>query len=157
MKLKDQRRSGIRKNVTIRPTPRICRLTIPAREALEATGAEIVAVPVAEMSVKAGIPPGEAASLGFPLYEVRLGATVPKGLVAVATFTRIGTGAQHSVLGLRLDEDPPYPGEETASYWDRLNYAPCPKCQAPLIRYEAGYVPGYRICAKPPHHHWLAE
>ncbi len=54
--------------------------------------------------------------------------------------------------GLRLQSEPAYPGEWAGvvcvAWWERGDWVPCPHhgCGAPLVWYEAGYVPGYRIC-----------
>jgi hypothetical protein len=57
---------------------------------------------------------------------------------------------------VRLDIEPEYPGE-IAAYWQQLDFTGCPECAAPLVWYEAGYVPGYRVCSRGPHHHVLAK
>jgi hypothetical protein len=56
-----------------------------------------------------------------------------------------------------MDDEPEYPGERDAGFWIRLEFISCPKCKAPLAWYEAGYVPGYRVCCRAPYHHFLAE
>lgn len=108
------------------------RLTIPAREVLKVHGATVTPEPPED---------------GIPLYTVELGAKVPPGLVAV----RI-VGSYH--IALRTADEPEYPGE-VPTLWENVDFAPCPKCGAPLVWYEAGYVPGYRVCAGPKHHHCL--
>lgn len=139
MKLKYQKRNGLfqehrRGDLRQAPHERV-RLTIPAREALESAGAIILAEP----------------SDGGPaLYTVELMDRVPQDVVA----TRI-IDTDH--LGLRMSNEPEYPGEIWHAYWEQLDFTPCPKCGAPLIWYEAGYVPGYRVCARKPHHHILAS
>ena len=132
MKLSNQNRTGLlaeHTNVEQGPHERI-RLTIPACEALMAAGATI-------------IPTGDG------LHTVTLGGTVPTGLVAVSII-----GTDHR--GLRLDIEPEYPGE-FADYWLQVDMTPCADCGAPLVWYEAGYGPGYRVCAKSPHHHFVAK
>lgn len=121
------------------------RLTVPAREALEAVGASITPEPLDK-------------EIGMPTYTVEMYYRVPAGLVAVATEVKpmTGYGCLH-VTSLRMETEPPYPAEIEADYWTRLDFTPCPKCGAPLIWYEAGYVPGYRVCAGKQHHHWLAR
>lgn len=108
------------------------RLTIPAREALEETGATVV---------RTGGPDG-------PTYCVTMGQRVPEHLVVTA----IEGDHRH---GLRLESEPEYPGEIRGhtSYWLRACFLGCPECGAPLAWYEAGYVPGYRVCTAGPHHH----
>ena len=59
-------------------------------------------------------------------------------------------------IGLRLESEERYP-QEFPDYWETVNFTPCPVCQAPIVWYEAGYVPGYRVCTKAPHHHSLAQ
>lgn len=121
------------------------RLTIPAREALLDSGAVVVGEPM-DMSID------------VPTYTVTLGERVPAGLVVVATFLDNLKGSGYfDVLSLRMDNEPPYPNEQGCDIWRQLDFTPCPKCGAPLVWYEAGYVPGYRVCAKKPHHHWLAK
>lgn len=134
--LQDQRRTGLsREHSDVRQGVHSnVRLTIPAREALERSGATIIPEP------------GQL----YQLYSVELGATLPSGIVA----TRI---INESHLALRLDIEPEYPGEIGHAYWEQLNFTPCPKCGAPLVWYEAGYVPGYRVCAGRKHHHWQAS
>lgn len=79
-------------------------------------------------------------------YTVQLRDTVPPDLIV----TRL---ANSDELGIRRNIEPEYPDEIGHAFWDQVDFAPCPICRAPLIWYEAGYVPGYRVCAKPPHHH----
>lgn len=137
MRLEYQNRTGLLpEHAGVRQGPHEgVRLTIPAREALQAAGARITMEP----------PSGEPA-----LYTVELGERVPEGIVA----TRI-LHTEH--LGLRMDNEPEYPGEIGHAYWEQLDFTPCPECGAPLVWYEAGYVPGYRVCARAPHHHVLAR
>jgi len=73
-------------------------------------------------------------------------ATVPDGLVVVRF-------PERPHLGLRMEIEPEYPNEEPPMWWERADWLPCPECGAALVWYEAGYVPGYRVCARPPHHH----
>jgi hypothetical protein len=49
-------------------------------------------------------------------------------------------------LALRLDNEPAYPGESMAAWWETGYFAPCPKCGTALLNAEAGYVPGWRVC-----------
>lgn len=101
------------------------RLTIPAREALLAAGN--------------AVRPGGA--LGR--WDVSLHAP-PKGIVEVL----IGQGNdQHR--GLRMDYEPEFPGEwppDAVAWHEQGQWTACPCCQSALVWYEAGYVPGYRIC-----------
>lgn len=107
------------------------RITIPVRELLEKSGATIL---------HSHTPDG-------PRYDVALGRKIPPGIVAV---TICFSGQK----GLRLEIEPEYPGEYYDK-WLQADWTPCCKCGAPLIWYEAGYVPGYRVCANPPHHHQM--
>lgn len=109
------------------------RCTIPAREALAAAGATIT-------------PVGQAVG-GWTLYDIQLGQMMPQGIICA----QVG---QHAAL--RLQSEPAYPGE-VRIYWGQVDWMPCPKCGAPLVWYEAGYVPGYRICTGPRHHHCQAQ
>ena len=113
-------------------------MTIPAREALFAAGAVV-------------IPDDEGTT-----YTVTLGESVPLGLVVVHTDIPAQYGF-FEAISLRMDNEPAYPGEHDADYWHTLDFTPCPHCGAPLVWYEAGYVPGYRVCSAKPHHHWLAR
>lgn len=106
------------------------RLTIPAREALEAAGARV--------SVQATLSGGQ-------VYRVELGARMPTDLVAARM-------REHYGPAVRLAIEPEWPGEYP-DCWTALDWTPCPECGAPLVWYEAGYVPGYRVCSRPPHHH----
>jgi len=138
MKLIDQHRNGLfpeHRGAQMQQGPHErVRLTIPAREALEAAGAKITLTPDRD---------------GVTLYTVELSDRVPRDIVAAHI-----RNTDH--LGLRLAIEPEYPGE-ISSYWETLDFTPCPKCAAPLIWYEAGYVPGYRVCAGSKHHHMLAR
>jgi hypothetical protein len=148
IKLQDMKKSGLFSEhqgcqIVAGPHQQV-RLTIPAREALEASGATITPEPL-------------DAEIGMPTYTVVLGDHIPAGLVAASTHLQCLEGhGYYEILSLRMEIEPPYPGEHDGDYWRRLDFTPCPKCGAPLIWYEAGYVPGYRVCAKKPHHHWLA-
>lgn len=103
------------------------RATIPALEALATAGAIID-------------------PLGPPEYLVRitLGPRMPRGIVAAL----LPAGE----TGIRLAAEQPYP-IEYPTLWEQAAWLPCPKCGAPVVWYEAGYVPGYRVCAGPGHHH----
>ena len=137
IELIDQKRTGLlpeHRGLKLgRATHNRVRLTIPAREALEAHGAEIERTDPIEN-----------------LYSVTPGETVPEGIVAVSM-----TGP--SPLGLRLEIEPEYPGEFEVSRWAQVDFTPCPKCGHALIWYEAGFVPGYRVCCGPKHHHFIAR
>lgn len=140
----DQHRTGSGLRVPIRPAQvSSVRLTIPARESLEASGAKIAEECEPE--------PG-------PLYTITLGQTIPSGLVVSATMVPCADGrGYYRRISLRMEDEPEWPGEEPAAYWDQLTLTPCPRCQAPLVWWEAGFVPGYRVCAGPRHHHWQAQ
>lgn len=106
------------------------RLTIPARETLERAG----------NGLRPSTEPGR--------WDITL-RSPPTGLVDCL----IGTGSpgqpdeQHH--GLRLEDEPPYPGEWPASavaWWEQGQWTPCPSCGGALVWYEAGYAPGYRLC-----------
>lgn len=137
MQLIDQKRSGLlpeHKGLKLgRNTYNNVRLTIPVREALLANGADISLLSQADST-----------------FTVTPGETLPEGIVA----TRI-LGTSH--LGLRLHNEPPYPGEIGEACWEQIDFTPCPKCNHALVWYEAGFVPGYRVCAGPKHHHFLAH
>jgi hypothetical protein len=67
---------------------------------------------------------------------------------------RLDFGEKQVVL--RLPCEPPWPGEEAGlENWLTAEWLPCPKCRAPVVWYEANFVPGYRICTGRKHHHSL--
>lgn len=133
MELKNQEQVGLFSEHTgIGPVTITARATIPVIEALQAAGADIQPLPSPEMG-----------------YDITLGDTMPSGIVA----------AHHNAwphVVLRMENEPEYPGEH-ADYWLQVDWTPCPACGAPVVWYEAGYVPGYRVCTRPPHHHSLAQ
>lgn len=149
MNLVDQHQTGVRADqeavCSVGAVIRPCRLTIPAREALEAAGATITPIesPVifADRSNWVRDP--------APHWQVALGRRCPSGLVVA---TMAGGNAQC----IRTTEEPPWPDELPSSMWTELDLTPCPKCGHALVWYEAGFVPGYRVCAGPDHHHWQA-
>ena len=121
------------------PVLAAARLTVPAREALEAAGC-IVGSPRPDEHF------GPARLGGPPLHRVVL-QRPPVGL----TLVLIGEGReQHH--GLRLDSEPEYPGEwrqrGAVAWWQRCDLVPCPRCGSGLVWYEAGYVPGRRLCLR---------
>ncbi len=122
-----------------------CRLTIPAREALEANGAQVT--PAQAPLVPDG---GQWVPASGRHWSVTLAERCPSGLVAVQ---QVGGS---SAICIRLDNEPEYPNE-TPVIWPQIDLTPCPKCGGALIWYEAGYVPGYRVCAGRKHHHWIAR
>lgn len=133
MKLTDQERVGLfPERDGIAPIIKTVRATIPVLEALRAAGAHIEPLPSPALE-----------------YNITLGDTMPDEIVAANH-----NDAPHVVL--RMTDEPEYPGEH-ADYWLQVEWTPCPVCGAPVVWYEAGYVPGYRACARPPHHHSLAE
>ena len=133
VKLVNQKRSGLFvEHDGIAPITYEARATVPVVEALQAAGATVE--------------PLSAPAIG---YVITLGNTMPAGIVAVHL-------NQSPWLGLRLAVEPEYPMEHQ-DYWLQVDFTPCPVCSAPVVWYEAGYVPGYRVCAKPPHHHSLAK
>ena len=80
-------------------------------------------------------------------YEITLGEQMPAGIVALHHHE-----APHLALRMRGE---PGPGR-AYDCWTQIDWTPCPVCGAPVVWYEAGYVPGYRVCVRPPHHHSLA-
>lgn len=146
--LRDQHSAGVfpeHANLRFEAGAEGVRLTIPAREALEAAGAVVT--------------PAGQASNGAPLYDIRLGpeVVIPTGLVLTHTQIRHPHGGYELPLSVRLSVEPPYPGEvdEVVSIWNHADLTPCPTCGRGLVWYEAGYVPGYRVCAGWQHHHWI--
>lgn len=114
-----------------------CRLTIPAREALQRAGSSV------EITDR-------LSDIGAPVYLVRLDPDLiaPDHIHACRV---IGD----SELCLRMDDEPEYPGE-IEDYWGSLLFRRCPECGHPLAWYEAGNVPGYRVCTGEARHHVLA-
>lgn len=134
MKLTSQKRKGLfAEHHGIAPIVRDkVRLTIPVREALLAAGAKLE-----------DQPDGRA--------TITLDATMPAGIVAKH---------KSSTTMLRLEHEPDWSDAETGVYddpWLQIDWTPCPVCGAPVIWYEAGHVPGYRVCSQPPYHHSLAR
>lgn len=123
------------------------RMTIPVREALERRTRDALG---AGNEVWLDDLPPSACLPGHSTYSVRL-VRPPLGIVEVL----IGHGnEQHR--GLRLDSEPEYPGEwpedsGAVAWHERGQWVPCPVCGAALVWYEAGYVPGYRICLRQHH------
>lgn len=61
-----------------------------------------------------------------------------------------------TMTALRLQDEPPWRDEFPAPWHEIGDWVACPKCGAALVWYEAGYVPGYRICLRG-HHAQLAR
>lgn len=136
IKLLFQNRSGLLpEHDGIAPVVYEVRATIPVVEDLHAAGAIVEPLP----------PP----MIG---YRIVLSDTMPDNIVAV----HVNSYGAIPQLGLRLRNEPEYP-QEFQSYWDQLDFTPCPICKAPVVWYEAAFVSGYRICSKPPYHHLLAK
>lgn len=109
------------------------RMTIPAREALEAVST------LHDQAYYYQRPPQDVVAVLAPVLE--------KGAPTV-----------DYEVALRLGNEPPFPGERpNPDMWLEVDLTPCPKCGAALVWYEAGHVPGYRVCAGPVHHHFLAR
>lgn len=133
MKLINQERTGLfSEHAGIGEIAATARATIPVVEALRAAGATLEPLPSPAMG-----------------YRITLGDTMPSGIIAAHH-----DEAPHVVL--RMANEPEYPGEHP-DYWLQVQWTPCPVCGAPVVWYEAGYVPGYGVCSRPPHHHSLAE
>jgi hypothetical protein len=99
------------------------RLTVPAHEAL----------------VRAGNTVREAGYDGAFLRHTVILRRPPPGLVHVRI---CGTSDE----ALRLDIEPEYPSEVPGAWYEQGQWTPCPTCGFALVWYEAGYVPGWRIC-----------
>lgn len=133
MRFRLLRRTGINDAAGIAPiVQHHIRLTVAVREALMKSGADVVAR-ATEASV-----------------TIRLGEFMPAGIV-------VAVGEGYVYLSMQNEPDWSDFVEAFPDYWCQLDWTPCPKCGAPLVWYEAGYVPGYRVCAKKPHHHVLAR
>lgn len=133
VKLVSKNRSGLLpEHHGLAPITYDARATIPVVEALRDAGANVVALP--------------APAHG---YRITLGSMMPSGIIAVHLNAT-------PWLGLRLAIEPEYPGEHP-DYWQQVDFTPCPKCGAPVVWYEAGFAPGYRVCAGREHHHLIAQ
>jgi len=130
MKLQDRKRTGLfpEHSAGIAPLVYEARATIPVVEALQAAGAKVEPLPGGEHQI----------------YRITLGKTMPKGIVAKSV-----PHSGHWSYGLRMDNEPEYPTEHP-DMWLQVDFTPCPKCGAPVVWYEAGYVPGYRVCNQTP-------
>lgn len=135
------------------------RVTIRAREALERAGNGLEAL--GGISVTPPYTPGDALppsahpALAHQLYRITL-VRPPAGIVECL----IGHGAEQH-RGLRLAEEEAFPGEwpdgQGVAWHERGAWVPCPSCGSSLVWYEAGYVPGYRICVERQHHVLLSD
>jgi hypothetical protein len=135
-RLIDQKRKGLLpEHKGVQAPVYTARATIPVIEALTAGGARVEPLPSPEYG-----------------YRIALTSdtTIPAGIVAVHL-----NGPGHN-LGLRLENEGQYP-HEFPDYWSTVDFTGCPKCGAPVVWYEANYVPGYRVCSRPPHHHSMAK
>jgi hypothetical protein len=136
-RLATERETGV---ITSPTYEQLC-MTIPVREALERAGSRVL----------------DTSGQGPGTWAVQLRGRVPRGIALVL----IGQG-QEQRQGLRLAVEPPYPGEwpegKGVVWHERGAWLPCPVpgCARALVWYEAGYVPGYRICTAG-HHVQLAE
>lgn len=117
------------------------RLTVPARERLAQMGNRVAPWDRA----RGPLEPNDHR------WRVTLSGAVPHDLVVC----RVGEGAVQC-LALRLMDEPTFPDEyppEAVAWWERGDFVGCPECGSALVWCEAGYVPGYRVCTNPPHHH----
>lgn len=122
-------------NITIHPTIlRNIRLTTPALESL--------------LRDKNPITVDETPD--GPRYTLSI-ISPPGGLV----ISFISGGAE---VAIRTEDEPPYPRECPAAWYIIGDFVPCPRrgCGRGLVWYEAGYVPGYRICLAG-HHAQLSD
>lgn len=124
------------------PTYSDLRMTVPAREALERAGNRVD---------HAGSPAVGALPRDLLIFfSTTLTGTVPRGILEVC----IGHGNEQH-WGLRMTDEPEYPAEWPSDQVQRDYgaWVPCPhrRCGRPLVWYEAGYVPGYRICTRGHH------
>lgn len=125
------------------------RMTIPAREALERMGND---VSVDGNGTGPGVPDGSMLPSTFVTHHQTYRVTLRRPPAGVVLCT-IGRGAEQH-RGLRLADEPEYPGEwsgDVIAWHDRGDWVPCPQCGGALVWYEAGYVPGYRLCTSGHH------
>jgi len=150
IKLRDCKRTGLMMGGSgVAPIAHMgIRATLPVIERLLATEGVTVEAEQPDGSLVTVRSATSMIGLTPHTYRITLTTAVPAGIVAT-TVERSGK------IGLRLDDEPEYDGEYPDG-WVQLDWTPCPKCGAPLIWYEAGYAPGYRVCARSPHHHWQA-
>lgn len=114
--------------------PTDARMTIPAREAIEE---------VSETWLQPSGIGSEYAYLKPPAGVIVVAVRTPDGLLETA---------------YRLKNEPAFPGEHPhPNSWLEASFLACPQCGYALVWYEAGYVPGYRVCCGPAHHHYLIE
>lgn len=129
------------------------RLTVPAREALIRAGNSVsVATDVYVDPDPEALDPRRPPSLQrsrAQTWHVQL-VRAPRGI------ERVWILSYGQYAGLRLRDEPAYPGEISAAWWERGEWTPCPRCGLALVWYEAGYVPGYRICLAG-HHAQLSD
>lgn len=114
------------------PTYTDLRMTIPARELLS-------------QLENAVVPDGDR-------WSVTLTGQLPANGVLILAL--VGNGAnQHRAL--RLVDEPPFPQEWAngagIAWHEWGDWVRCPRCGRALVWYEAGYVPGYRICTRGHH------
>lgn len=120
------------------------RATVPAIEALLAAGNRVAAGGVQVWPGNAMRAAQVAADIGWTVWLTR----VPEGLRPVAI-------NQHAPniddVALRLDSEPAYPRESRLfDAWQEAQWTigcPAKGCGRALLWAEAGYVPGWRVCA----------
>lgn len=120
------------------------KMSIPAMEALEREG-HVVTL-------------SRAAAKTDPYYTVELcGKRMPRRLDVSIRLIECEQGGYYERVVLRTEEEPEWPGivPDEMNMWLLAEWLPCPVCAAPIVWYEAGFVPGYRICTRPPYHHSL--
>lgn len=133
MKLVDQNRHGLfAESDGVAPLIYSVRATAAVLAALEESGAKIEPLP------------GHADA-----FSVELGDRMPAGIVASSL-------PRTRLTDLRMRGEPPAHGIYE-DCWSQVEWTPCPVCGAPVVWYEAGYVPGHRVCTRPPYHHSLAR
>ena len=125
------------------------RATIPAIEAILREPGNRVERP-AGVEVRPGSVFG-AAQEPSGLWAIWL-ARPPAGIIVVRI---LGS----SDVAIRMADEPEYPGEAPAAWHERGEWTPCPAqgCGRALLWAEAGYVPGYRVCAGGGHFARLTE
>lgn len=109
-------------------------------------------IPVIESLVRHGAVCDRVLTPHGQVYHVCIGESMPEGIVA----TTVG-GPPYVDACLRMSYEPGYQPFEYPDMWVQGAWLPCPACGAPVVWYEAGYVPGYRVCTRPPHHHSLLK
>jgi hypothetical protein len=130
----------------LQPTTHVCHLTVPVAVALLSQEAELREAGTGQKLTVFDFTPGK---LTLPVVRIvlRHDRVVPGGILSCNV-----SFEPHRAL--RMENEQEYP-DEHIEYWGTADFLPCPECGKPLCWYEAGFVPGYRVCTGREHHHCL--